>query len=242
MFEFRFDKRIIYIVLGIILLSSIRSFLNLNVILALPAIIIAITFHEYAHAYVANKLGDYTPKMQGRLTLNPLSHIDIFGFVLLLFVGIGWGKPVEINSNNFKRTISKSKGEILVSVAGPIMNIVLAIIFSFIFVITVNMLEKYQLYNYIISKIIIILLQEIIIINIGLGVFNLLPIQPLDGSKIFLNIVPFKIKNWLLRNSNVIYVIFLLLWITGILGSIVSPIIKLIYDGLIKFIIMVLCV
>ena len=125
------------IILVVLMISNFIQYANtpgkiIALITAIPGILIAITFHEYAHAFVADKLGDDTPRRQGRLTLNPLKHIDIYGMILLLFVGFGWGKPVEINPNNFKRTISIKKGNALVSLAGPIMNFILAIIFSII--------------------------------------------------------------------------------------------------------------
>ena len=117
---FYIDKRILYAVLGILLLVNIVSRLNntssiLALILSLPAILIAITFHEFAHALAADRLGDDTPKSQGRLTLNPLAHIDVVGLVLLIVAGFGWGKPVQVNPNRFNRKVTMQKGEIIVS-------------------------------------------------------------------------------------------------------------------------------
>ena len=96
--------------------------------------LIAITFHEFAHAFVADRLGDDTPRMQGRVNLNPISHIDPVGFVLLLFAGFGWGKPVQINPRNFDRKYSMEAGEAIVAFAGPLMNFILAIIFTLVYV------------------------------------------------------------------------------------------------------------
>ncbi len=108
------------------------SFLDLNYrilskILIIPAILVGLTVHEFAHAYVADKLGDKTPKFQGRLTLNPFSHIDIIGFIMILLIGFGWAKPVQINPSALKRGY---KDEIKVSVAGVVANIVTAFIFA----------------------------------------------------------------------------------------------------------------
>ena len=141
---FSFDKRILYIVLGIFVFINIANRLTntdslLILLITLPAVLIAITFHEFAHAFAADKLGDNTPRNQGRLTLNPLKHIDIIGFALLIVAGFGWGKPVEINPRNFKRNISMTKAEAIVSVAGPIMNFILA----FIFLIFTNLIFIY---------------------------------------------------------------------------------------------------
>ena len=105
----------------------------LTLLLSIPGILIAITFHEFAHAFVADKLGDDTPRRQGRLSLNPLAHLDIYGTFLMIVAGFGWGKPVQINPNNFRRTITIKKGEALVSIAGPAMNLILAIVFSIIY-------------------------------------------------------------------------------------------------------------
>ena len=105
-----------------------------SLLLTLPAVLIAITFHEFAHGFAADRLGDDTPRMQNRLNLNPLSHIDPVGFVLLMFAGFGWGKPVQINPRNFDRKYSMEAGEAIVAFAGPLMNFALAIIFTLIYV------------------------------------------------------------------------------------------------------------
>ncbi|MDE5830915.1 MAG: site-2 protease family protein [Clostridia bacterium] len=130
------DKRILYVILGIFVITGIAGMTQeslLSLLLTLPAVLVAITFHEFAHAYAATKLGDDTPMLQGRLNLNPLSHIDPVGFVLLLFAGFGWGKPVQINPRNFNRKYSMEKGEAIVAVAGPAINFILAIVFSLIY-------------------------------------------------------------------------------------------------------------
>ena len=134
MFNLGFDKRTLYIFLGIMLLINLMTggMDLVSLVYSLPGIIIAMTFHEFAHAWMANKLGDDTPRLQGRLNLNPFSHIDPVGFMLLLFVGFGWGKPVEINSRNFDGKYSLTKAEALVSIAGPLMNFLLAIIFMIV--------------------------------------------------------------------------------------------------------------
>ena len=103
-----FDNRYVYIILAIIVLASVMGggFDLLSILFTIPGVLLAITFHEYAHAIVAYKLGDDTPKVQGRLSLNPFTHLDPIAVVLLVFTHIGWGRPVEINPNNFNKKIS----------------------------------------------------------------------------------------------------------------------------------------
>ena len=231
---FEIDRRFIYILLGCLVLFSLINFSSGNIIatlFTLPAVIIAIAFHEYAHAWMADRLGDETPRMQGRLTLNPLNHLDPVGSILLLFAGFGWGKPVQINSRNFNRNVSIAKGEALVSLAGPVMNFILAIIFAIILGI-VYMFVPSSFLTTTIGEVIYILLQECVLINIGLGVFNLLPLPPLDGSKIFINLFPYNARRWIMEHEQIFYYAFLIIWITGLAGLIISPIINLLYNGL----------
>ena len=234
MFGFNIDRKFIYILLAALAIMSLRNFGGmqlLSLLLTLPAVIIAITFHEFAHAYAADKLGDDTPRMQGRLNLNPMSHLDPVGFMLLMFAGFGWGKPVQINPRNFNRNVRMDKGEAIVSLAGPLMNFILAIV-SAIILAAVYMFANTSFLTSSVGTIIYILLQELVIINIGLGVFNLIPLPPLDGSKIFINFLPYNARRWILEHSQIFYYIFITLWITGLAGVIISPIISLLYDGL----------
>lgn len=236
MFRFGFDRRFLYVLLAVLAIMSLMSFSRLewlSLLLTLPAVIIAITFHEYAHALAADKLGDDTPRMQGRLNLNPISHLDPVGFVLLMFAGFGWGKPVQINPRNFNRNVRMDKGEALVSLAGPLMNFILAII-SAIILAAVYMFSSTAFLSSTAGNIIYILLQELVVINIGLGVFNLIPLPPLDGSKIFINFLPYNARRWIIEHSQIFYYIFLAIWITGLAGIIISPIINLLYNGLMK--------
>lgn len=224
------------IIMALFILMVLRHFTQadlLGLVLTLPGVLVAITFHEYAHAWAATKLGDDTPRMQGRLNLNPLSHIDPVGFVLLLFAGFGWGKPVEINPRNFYDKYSMEKGEAIVSVAGPAMNFILAIVFAIIY----SLVIKLASVTFIISefgRIIIGIINYAIIINIGLGVFNLIPLPPLDGSKIFRRFLPYNAKQWIYEHENIFYIIFLAIWITGIADIIVSPILSAIYKLLMR--------
>lgn len=237
MFNFELDKRFIYVILAIMVIMSVAGMSGnylLGLFLTLPGVIIAITFHEFAHAYAAYKLGDDTPRMQGRLNLNPLSHMDPIGFVLLIFAHIGWGKPVQINPRNFDRKYSMSKGEAIVSIAGPAMNFVLALVFTIIYFTVLKFAPGIMLTQW--GTIVITMISSAIIVNVGLGVFNLIPLPPLDGSKIFRNFMSYNVKEWLDRYERVFYMIFLILWITGFAGKIISPIIELISTGLIRLV------
>lgn len=233
-----FDKRIIYIILGLIILMNAVSLLTntnalLNLLLTLPAVLVAITFHEFAHGFVADKLGDDTPRMQGRLNLNPLSHLDPIGTVMLVFAGFGWGKPVQINPNNFNRNIKMSVAEALVAAAGPVMNFILAIIFAIIYAVLWKFAPGFIATQA--GNIVVILIQSCILTNIGLGIFNLIPLPPLDGSKILIPFLPYNAKSWFIENERIFYIVFVAIWITGIAGTIISPIINGITGFLIKF-------
>ena len=227
------DKRMLYVILGILVLMSIINLSSnslLGLVLTIPGVIIAITFHEFAHAFAAVKLGDNTPRNQGRLSLNPLNHMDPFGFVLLIFAHIGWGKPVEINPRNFDKKISMDTGEAIVSLAGPAMNFVLAILFTIIYVAILKFNPGILLTQ--IGMLIMTIIQYTAIVNIGLGVFNLIPLPPLDGSKIFKRFLSYNAKRWIEEKEQIFYIVFLVLWITGLAGTIISPIINAIYRGI----------
>lgn len=242
MFRFNYDKRFLYILIGIMVAISITQYVQnpediIQLILTLPAVLIAITFHEFAHAYVAYKLGDDTPKNQGRISLNPFAHLDPIGTVLLIFAGFGWGKPVQVNPRNYTRKMSMNAGDALVSAAGPIMNFILAIIFAIIYTIIVKINPMYTFTK--VGMVVSILIQVIITINIGLGVFNLIPLPPLDGSKILKNFLPYKGRQWMETNEQICYIIFVAIWVTGIASKIIGPITVGIYSGLMKLLFMI---
>ena len=231
------DKRFIYIIVIIIAAYSVISLLSnpmalLILLYSIPGVLVAITFHEYAHAFAADKLGDDTPRLQGRLSLNPLAHLDPIGSLMLLFVGVGWGKPVQINPNNFNRTVSISKGEAIVSAAGPIMNFILAIVFCIVYFVIYKFAGAFV--DTQIGGIVLSIILSTVYINLGLGIFNLIPMPPLDGSKILKNFLPYRARAWMESNEYLFYMIFLALWIFGILGNIISPLINVVSDLLIS--------
>ena len=237
------DRRFIFLIIALMLLSSfVTLFSNEGALLAfvisIPGILIAITFHEFAHAFAADRLGDDTPRRQGRLNLNPFTHLDLFGTIMLIFAGFGWGKPVEINPRNFNRTMSIQKAEAIVSAAGPIMNFIIAILFEIIFCLVIKFAPQVEIINGIMYYenqalgVIISIIQSIITINIGLGVFNLIPLPPLDGSKILCGFLPYNARNWVESHSQIFEIVFIALWIVGILTLIVRPLILIINNGL----------
>ena len=231
------DKRFIFLIIALMLFSSFVNLFSrdgalLSFVISIPGILIAITFHEFAHAFAADKLGDDTPRLQGRLSLNPLAHLDPIGSLMLLFVGVGWGKPVQINPNNFNRTVSISKGEAIVSAAGPIMNFILAIVFCIVYFVIYKFAGTFV--DTQIGGIVLSIILSTVYINLGLGIFNLIPMPPLDGSKILKNFLPYRARAWMESNEYLFYMIFLALWIFGILGNIISPLINIVSDLLIS--------
>lgn len=235
MFNFAFDKRTITIVIVVMLvLWLIMAGTDgiLSLLLTIPGVLIALTFHEFAHAWAANKLGDDTPRMQGRLNLNPLSHIDPMGFAFLIVAGFGWGKPVQIDPRNFNGKYSLSKAEAIVSAAGPIMNFILAFVFLIIYYVLFKVTNVMDALSMQWQLIIYQIMLYTISINIGLGVFNLIPLPPLDGSKILMHFLPYNAKQWFYNNQQMFYIIFLIVWITGLAGSILTPIFNAVLNGM----------
>ena len=182
-------------------------------LLLLPGILIGLTFHEFAHGWVAYRLGDNTAKHQGRLTLNPIPHLDPIGFLMLVFFHFGWAKPVPVNPYNLKT--DAKQGMLYVSLAGPVTNLLLAIVLAvllrlgiFSFIPEVYQMAVWAVY-----------------INIILAVFNLLPVPPLDGSKILAGILPGNTP-WLHHLESYGIIILLLLLFTGIIGHILGFVIN----------------
>lgn len=165
------------------------------------AIIYALTVHEFAHGLAASLLGDQTAKFAGRLTLNPLRHLDFFGTLMLLFAGFGWGKPVPVNTYNLKW---HRWGEAIVSLAGPVSNFLSVFLFILVYYAVSQFLPP--------ENLLFIFLQSLISINLILGVFNLIPIPPLDGSKILFAFLPDKYNEFKRKLSvNGIWILLILL-------------------------------
>lgn len=192
-------------------------------ILYIIAFMIAVVFHEYAHGYAALKQGDPTAKYSGRLTLNPLAHIDILGLISMVIFRIGWAKGVPVNPNNFK---NKRKSNLIVSSAGILTNFTIATLASiFIRILFASNIQGSNLLYYL-SYFLFILVW----VNVMLGVFNLMPLPPLDGSKILVSVLPESVGSFFIRYERYFYIILLVLIFTGNLSRIISPIINFILN------------
>lgn len=189
-----------------LLIYNPMQFLITIVVLIIP-LLISISFHEWAHGYVAYKFGDMTPKLQGRLTLNPFAHLDPLGTLMLFTVGIGWAKPVMLNPLNYT---SRTK-RMLVALAGPASNILLAIIFGFISV-SIQLASGLEFKE---AKALIAPIDIIVKINLLLATFNLIPIPPLDGSRVVAWMLPKKLEYYYLAFEPYGIILLLLMLFSG---------------------------
>ena len=178
----------------------------LDKILIIPAILLAFTFHEYAHAMTADRLGDKTPRFQGRLTLNPISHIDPIGFIMILIFGFGWAKPVQTNPSAFKNYY---KDDLKVSLAGPLANITLAFVFSII----LGVYSKFGLESSELGSIVYIIIYYTAYLNCMLFFLNLIPIPGFDGFHILRDLFPkafYKISDSIYRYEFILFMLLIL--------------------------------
>lgn len=213
-----FDKRtkifFIIIIAAILLLITGSSSNFINKLLFLPGIIIGITFHEAAHGYVSHWLGDPTPKSQGRLSINPLAHIDPMGFIALLLVGFGWGKPVMIDPRYYK---NPKRDELLVSLAGVTTNLIIAIIFAVIQILLIDTGAAYSMGSS--WNVVNLIIQYIVFVNLVLMCFNLLPIPPLDGFSVITQLFDLRKYDWYYKlYSNGFFILMALVFIGALDG------------------------
>jgi Zn-dependent protease len=199
-----------------------QSFIH-RIILVAPPILLALTVHECAHAWVAYRMGDPTAKMLGRITLNPIKHLDPFGTIALFLSGMfGWAKPVPINPRNFRDI---SKGMMWVALAGPLANVTLAVLFSIVYklflIAAPAMLESMPG----IFSPLFLMVKFSVLINISLAVFNMIPIPPLDGSKVLANLLPPDKAFAFSRIEPYGFFILILLIMSGATHRIISPIV-----------------
>ena len=166
---------------------------------SLAVIFLTLPIHEWAHGFVSTKLGDPTPRYQGRLTLNPMAHIDVMGAIGILLFGIGWAKPVQVNARYYRNS---KWGMALVALAGPLSNVILA----FILLILGNVLVFVGLTELAIIQQVYLFLYYIALINISLAVFNLIPVPPFDGSRILFAVLPQKYYFQIMRYERYIFI------------------------------------
>ena len=169
------------------------------------AVLIILTIHEYSHAYAAYRLGDNTAKSLGRLSLNPIKHLDPFGALCMLIFHFGWAKPVPINARNFK---NPKRGFAIVAIAGPLSNIIFAFISAFLYLLLFALLKDVNFtseFLFSLAENALLFVYLFHIINIGIGIFNLIPIPPLDGSRILNVILPPKYYFGIMKYEKYIY-------------------------------------
>lgn len=189
------------------------------------ALLVAITVHEYAHAYMADRLGDPTPRLQGRLTLNPIAHLDPIGTLMMLLVRFGWGKPVQFDPYNLA---NPRRDAAVISLAGPASNIITATIFAIILRVISQPLSPFS--------ILAVVIPPFIVLNLGLAIFNLIPIHPLDGGKILVGLLPpddAREADIFLKRYGLFLLLFLMLPIYGGVAPVsyfLTPILRFLYS------------
>ncbi|MBQ8636509.1 MAG: site-2 protease family protein [Clostridia bacterium] len=189
-----------------------------SILIGVPTTLLALTVHELAHGWVSSKLGDPTPRYQGRLTMNPLAHLDLIGTILMILTGFGWAKPVQINPNYYK---NRTKGMALVAVAGPLANFILAFIGILVGYIIILLCLLAGVTNSVINT-----LESIVFVfafrNLCFMVFNLIPLPPLDGFKVAGLFIPNRIYYNILRYEQYVILVIMLLSLSGAFNSIIG--------------------
>ena len=199
----------------------------INAIYSFVAFAFAISFHEWAHAFAAYRLGDPTARNAGRMTLNPFKHIDLFGTLMLLVFGFGWAKPVPVNPRNYKNLI---RDDTIVSLAGVLVNMLLAFVFMPLSLYLVQISLEQQS---IVLSVLAAMVDYFVFINITLAIFNLIPVPPLDGSHVLEDLLIRKVGPkpfiWMRNNSRYLLIgVLIILRVTGVLSLVTNSV----YEGI----------
>lgn len=216
-------------VLGGLLNGLLSRFTNFNLqdfLITILVLCISLSFHEMAHAWAAYRLGDDTAALQGRLTMNPLAHLDPIGAITFIIGGIGWARPVPINPTRFDRKYTMKKGLVLTSAAGPLANLVLATASALLMFLAFTVALAAGIAQNSLFLIVLQVFQRLYSANIVLAVFNLLPVPPLDGFKVFGAVLPNRVYYKLLEFERYIGLVFLFLVFFG--GGVLSTILSVI--------------
>ncbi len=200
-----------------ILNGNIQSFL-ISLLLSLPIVLIALSLHETAHGYVAYKLGDPTAYNLGRLTMNPAKHLDPIGFICMVLFGFGWANPVPINTRYFKKP---KRDMALTALAGPLSNVLLAFVFAVLLRIEISVAPNFvnSEFTYNVFYWLYTFLYLGIRLNVTLAVFNLIPIPPFDGSRIFLTLLPTNLYFKVMKYEKYIYIVLMVALFLGFLDT-----------------------
>lgn len=206
------------------LLSRLYSLIS-DAFIILPTTLIALTGHELAHGWVSSKLGDPTPKHEGRLTLNPLKHLDPLGTILMILTGFGWAKPVSVNPMYYK---DRKKGMALVAIAGPLSNFIMAFASILIGLILVKIFSD----NYRVASGIYLFMSVFARMNLCFMVFNLIPIPPLDGAKVLGMFLPNRTYYQMLRYEQYAIILIMIFSLTGIFDRFIGTGVNLLLGGI----------
>lgn len=203
----------------------------LSILINVPITLIALTGHEFAHGWVSTKLGDPTPKMQGRLTFNPLAHLDLVGTILMILTGFGWAKPVIVNPRYYKDT---KKGMALTAAAGPLANLIMAFIALLIYAILFAVNRKFGLGIDGAVEAVGFIARIFAVRNLCFMVFNIIPIPPLDGAKVLGMLLPDGAYYKMLQYERYSMILIMVLSLTGVFSSIIGTGVNIVMNGILN--------